>query len=49
MNKTYVIKGWENINNEFDKLYNDPNVEDYTYDVIHRDNSECEFQVIYTN
>ena len=35
MYKTYVIKGWENLNNEFDRLYNDPNVEDYTYDVIH--------------
>ena len=53
MNTSYVIKGWENLNNEFDKLDSDPNVEDYTYDTIHRGdtnyNSEYEFQVIYKN
>ena len=27
MNTNYVIKGWENLNNEFDKLDNDPNVD----------------------
>ena len=38
---------------KLDKLDNDPSVEDYTYDTIHRGdtnyNSEYEFQVIYSN
>ena len=49
----YTVKGFEKLNNEFDKLDNDPNVIDYEFDTIYRgDDStqfEYEFQVITNN
>jgi hypothetical protein len=51
MSTTYVIKGFKNLNEEFEKLDNNTNVEDYTYDTINRGDSsfdhEYEFQVIF--
>ena len=51
--KNYTVKGFDKLNEEFDKLDSDPRVSDYTYDTVFRSengmrNNEYEFQVIFT-
>ena len=48
--KIYTVKGFKKLNEEFDKLDNDPRVMDYEFDTIERgddaSNFKYEFQVI---
>ena len=48
--KVYTVKGFNKLNEEFDKLDNDPKVIDYEFDTIYRGDDakqfEYEFQVI---
>jgi hypothetical protein len=50
--KNYTVKGFDKLNEEFDKLDSDARVSDYNYYTLHRNgdgmkDNEYEFQVIF--